>query len=96
MDWRIFVQQNHIKNLPLTEQRQRYIKALNEAEMALAIMAQAQVQNAYTIPSQTGAAIGGSDPLDIKMTTVTEIITQDGFALRNEESTHNLATEQQF
>ena len=52
MDWRIFVQQNHIKNLPLTEQRQRYIKALNEAEMALAIMAQAQVQNAYTIPSQ--------------------------------------------
>jgi len=98
MDWRVFTKQNYIKDLPLMEQKRRYMKALNEAEeeFALAIMAQAQANQAAQVMSQTGATVGGSDPLDILMTTAAEIVTQDGFALEDETRTFNIATEQQF
>jgi len=80
MDWRVFTKQNYIKDLPLMEQKRRYMKALNEAEeeFALAIMAQAQANQATYAMSQTGAAVGGSDPLDPEMTTAIELETQDG------------------
>ena len=104
MDWRVFTKQNWIKDLPLMEQKRRYMKALNEAEeeYALAIMAQAQANQAAQVMSPTGAAVGGSDPLDILMTTAAEIVTQDGIALETqqrvglgrEEAT--LSTEQEF
>jgi hypothetical protein len=87
MDWRTFTKQNWVKNLPLMEQKRRYMQALNEAEeeIALAIMAQAQVQNAYSVPTQTGAAVGGSDPLDPKMTTALELEVQQGGAVLETE-----------
>ena len=61
LDWRHFTKQNYIKDLPLHEQKRRYMK------------------------------------LDIKMTTLTELITENGdFALRTETSGDNLITDQQF
>jgi hypothetical protein len=102
MDWRIFTKQNHIKSLPLMEQKRRYMKALHEAEqeIALAVMAQAQAQNAYTVPAQTGAAIGGSDPLDPLMTTEAEIVTQNGIVLETQQlvgsAEATLSTNQKF
>ena len=99
MDWRHFTKQNWIKDLPLFEQKRRFMKLLSEAEesITLQMMAQAQANQAAPVVSLTGAAVGGSDPLDIKMTTLTELITENGdFALRTETSGDNLITDQQF
>ena len=99
LDWRHFTKQNYIKDLPLHEQKRRYMKLLHEAEesITLQMMAQAQANQAAQVASQVGAAVGGSDPLDIKMTTLTELITENGdFALRTETSGDNLITNQQF
>ena len=95
LDWRHFTKQNYIKDLPLHEQKRRYMKLLHEAEesITLQMMAQAQANQAAQVASQ----VGGSDPLDIKITTLTEIITENGdFALRTETSGDNLITNQQF
>ena len=102
MDWRVFTKQNYIKDLPLMEQKRRYMKALIEAEeeFALAIMAQAQANQATQVMSQTGAAVGGSDPLDPLMTTEAELVMQDGVVLETQQlfgsAEATLSTNQKF
>tara|TARA_R110000824_G_scaffold52364_4_gene145251 strand:+ start:947 stop:1243 length:297 start_codon:yes stop_codon:yes gene_type:complete len=83
MDWRVFTKQNYIKDLPLMEQKRRYMKALNEAEeeFALAVMAQSQANQAVAVMSQTGAAVGGPDPLDVALTAEFEFQLQESTAV---------------
>jgi len=57
LDWRHYVKQNHIKDLPLFEQKRRYLKEVSELEEAI------RMTHFQWITNNPRGAAGGPEPI---------------------------------
>tara|TARA_R110000851_G_scaffold52051_4_gene123287 strand:- start:897 stop:1166 length:270 start_codon:yes stop_codon:yes gene_type:complete len=74
LDWRHYVKQNHIKDLPLLEQKRMFLKEVDELEAAI------RMTHSQFITTNPGGAAGGDEPVHEQVAESPEIemFTQQG------------------
>ena len=81
LDWRYFTKQNHIKNLPLHEQKRKFLEEVAQTEQAITMFNSQWITKNPTGQAGQGGA-GGR--IAARTTTQTEMVTQLGFVLVTE------------
>ena len=74
LDWRTFTKLNHIKNLPLMEQKRRFLKEVAELEEAI------RMTHSQFITTNPRGAAGGDEPVheQVAESPEVEMFTQQG------------------
>jgi hypothetical protein len=74
LDWRHYVQQNHIKDLPLLEQKRKYLLEVAELEEAI------RMTHSQFITTNPGGSAGGDEPVheQVAESPQVEMFTQQG------------------
>tara|TARA_R110000824_G_scaffold225795_3_gene413506 strand:+ start:5965 stop:6237 length:273 start_codon:yes stop_codon:yes gene_type:complete len=78
LDWRYFTKQIHIKDLPLTEQKRRFLDEIAQTEQAITMFNSQWITKNPTGQAGQGGA-GGT--IAAATTTQIEMLTQEGFVL---------------
>lgn len=78
MDWKYFTKQPGIKNLPLFEQKRRFLAEIEAAET------DARMTNGQMFATNPRGAAGGYDVPTIEMTPEIELVDESGNALETE------------